>query len=346
MRTLARAITGAVAVVVIGSLAAPPGLASTDTEPPAPFDIVADVGEFQDGYVVTAPWNSIYITWFITSDNVGPISYELAVGGEVQRVVPQEDSYVQMTKRIEVPEGQFEVTVTAVDASGNRRPANQFLDVTVDKTDPSFDVDPTLSLRRGLATATDVPMRFDWSVSDIGTGLDYVRVGYGTTCCVDLDPSVQTYAFGLPLRSVKQWRVFAYDRVGRVAKRARNTYVRPAKASELRAIGDWRRRTLSGGFDGDELVSRTKGDRLVFRVRALSVSWVATQGPGRGIADIYVDGVRSATIDLRSAHQRSSHAVWSTALSPGRGHRIEIVNRSPAARPLVGSETLLVHGSS
>ena len=34
-----------------------------DTTPPAPFDFVADAGDYQTGYAVASPYSNIYVTW-------------------------------------------------------------------------------------------------------------------------------------------------------------------------------------------------------------------------------------------------------------------------------------------
>jgi hypothetical protein len=340
LRTGAAVLTAIGLVSTVGPQVA---VAETDdTTPPAAFDLVADAGDYQTGYVVASPWTSVSVSWNLTTDDTSTVTYEILVDGVLQRVVDANDDYDTMSKRVDVPDGAHDIAVVAVDDSGNRRPANQTLDVFVDKVSPTFTSFPLLLLRRGQVSMDAIPVRYTWTATDVGTGLSQVRIGYGPTCCTLVDVDSTHHDFTVPAYSDRNWRVFLYDGVGRTERVTRQVAITPLPNAQMEAKGSWSKRKLKGAVDNDERVSSKPGDRMVFRVAGRSVSWVTTKGPKRGVAEVLVDGRLRATIDLRADTLRPSQAVWAYKLPLGGSHRIEIVNRSPKARSTVGVDAILV----
>ena len=52
-----------------------PANATGDATPPGAFDLVADAGEYQTGYVVASPYNNIYVTWLPSVDDQSSVTY-------------------------------------------------------------------------------------------------------------------------------------------------------------------------------------------------------------------------------------------------------------------------------
>ncbi|MEO8330292.1 MAG: hypothetical protein ABI586_09820 [Candidatus Nanopelagicales bacterium] len=322
-----------------------PGTASgetVDVTPPQPFDLVADAGDYQTGYSIASPWTSVSVSWNVTSDTESALQYELAVDGVLQRVVDNVTNYSTISKHVDVPDGEHTVTVTAVDTSGNRQPANQILDVVVDKFSPIFTSFPLLLLRTGPVTLDAIPVRYTWTASDEGTGLDHIRIGYGHDCCFQVAPTLSSYDFTVEQGSLRNWRVFIYDGVGRTERVTRQVVVEPVAAGQIDRVGNWETRTVDGAIGDDERISTKAGDRFTMKVTGRSVAWVTSLGPNRGKADIYVDGKLVKTVDLKADALQPSRSVWASKLALGSSHRITIVNRSPHARRAVGLDTFLL----
>ena len=105
-------------------------------------------------------------------------------------------------------------------------------------------------------------------------------------------------------------------------------------------------RQVEGSFtERGEITTSRRGDEAVFNVQGRAFAWVATKGPKRGVADIYVDRRLKATVSLRAPTIQRSQAVHVQRVSTRREHRVVIVNRSRQDRPIVGLETILVQGS-
>lgn len=328
-----------IALVLVGATSA---AADPDTQAPDPFDIVADAGEFQTAYSVAAPYNSIYVTWEATTDDTSAVSYEVTVDDAVVRLVTDVDGYILVTKRVEVPEGRHVVGVTAVDAAGNRQPAEHTLDVVVDKVSPTFTSFPLLLLRIGRVTDAGYPVRYTWTGTDVGTGLAQVTIGPSSECCFTVSPELTSFDFTVEPESPVAWRLRLYDGVGRIGRVIRDAYISPVPWSESRHSNGWTQRPDSSAIDDSEWVSSTKGDRFSFKAVGRSVAWVATTGPTRGRADVLLNGRVVDTVSLTTAKRHEARVVWASKLPLGQESTVTIVNRSKGSRQVVGVDALLL----
>lgn len=78
--------------------------------------------------------------------------------------------------------------------------------------------------------------------------------------------------------------------------------------------------------------SSTPGAWATVYFRGTRLDWIAVQGLTPGVADVYLDGVKKATIDLAAAASTYRVNAWSTGTLPEGGHMVEIV-RSPSSSP-------------
>lgn len=78
--------------------------------------------------------------------------------------------------------------------------------------------------------------------------------------------------------------------------------------------------------------SSTPGASATINFRGTRLDWLAVQGLTPGAADIYLDGVKQATIDLTAPASAFQVAAWSTGDIPAGDHMVEIV-RSPSSAP-------------
>ena len=180
-RTAVAVALGAAVLVVVSATSTAPAAAVGDTQPPAPFDMVANASKYQNAFEVASPYTSVTAAWYLSTDNVTSqldIAYEVAVDGVVQMTVQAEEVGTgKLSRRVEVPDGSHALTVSAVDESGNRQPANQQLSVFVDKSNPTFGPGARLLMAKGTASADAVPVRFTWTADDVGTGIRSLQSG-------------------------------------------------------------------------------------------------------------------------------------------------------------------------
>jgi hypothetical protein len=110
----------------------------------------------------------------------------------------------------------------------------------------------------------------------------------------------------------------------------------------LREVGE-RASTLQGGWamaghaaysDGVAAYSRNRGDELSFAFRG-SVAWIGPRGPGRGVADVFVDGALVASVDTGAARFSPRQVLFAFSAGDSRQHLLVTRVRGTPGRPMV-----------
>ena len=108
------------------------------------------------------------------------------------------------------------------------------------------------------------------------------------------------------------------------------------------SAGDWQK-VSHDKASGRTVTYATKTDstaEVAFTGRAVAL--VATRGPNRGKADVYVDGELAATVDLRAAETRWRRVVFSRDWADIGDHTISVVVHGTDGRPRFDIDALLV----
>ncbi len=98
----------------------------------------------------------------------------------------------------------------------------------------------------------------------------------------------------------------------------------------------WKTGAVKNAFAGRVHFATKAGKDVRFVVRdtdvaqstgvaqAQSLAWVSAKGPDRGIAQVLLDGVKVATVDLYAPTQQARQVVWSRNVNSSRAHVLEI----------------------
>jgi hypothetical protein len=77
-----------------------------------------------------------------------------------------------------------------------------------------------------------------------------------------------------------------------------------------------------------------------------SVAFVSTRGPGRGIAEVWLNGSKVATVDLYAASIQKARVVWAAGVASGT-HQLEVrvtgTRNASATGVRVDVDAFLVH---
>ena len=95
-------------------------------------------------------------------------------------------------------------------------------------------------------------------------------------------------------------------------------------------VGAWSNFTTgkaSGGSYGRSSTSGPSPASATVYFTGTRLDWVAMKGTTTGIADVYVDGEKVATIDLAAASASYNVMVWSTGTCPNGNHSVQIVRK-------------------
>jgi subtilisin len=229
-----------------------------------------------------------------------------------------------------------------------RRP----IDLTVrHDTSPPTATAPRLSFRAPVTMGqTTVPLRLTWSGKDVGSGVAGFEQEEGrngaTPAAVALSPASATSRLltGSLGGSLVE-RVRATDRVGNTGAWATAPAIELAGFSEASSLvtrsSGWTSTANSSMWGGRGRYATGAGQWMSFRFSGRAVAWVATKGPGRGAARVYLDGVHVATIDLYASSNRYRQVVFARDVTEGL-HTLKVVVYGTSRRPRVDVDGFLV----
>ena len=197
---------------------------------------------------------------------------------------------------------------------------------------------PTVSSVRvtpatGSSLTTSVNARITWAGKDRESGLQrfslQVSRNGGAWKALTLPSRLATSVTKrLAVGSTYRFRVRAKDRAGNVGAWTYSPTVRPRRYDDGTAAATWSSgwsRVAAAGAVGGHLRTTTLGARTVrFAFTGKAVGVLAPRGPGLGFAQVYVDGVLRATIDLQSSVDVPPRVVWTRSWASSAKHTVRI----------------------
>jgi hypothetical protein len=104
----------------------------------------------------------------------------------------------------------------------------------------------------------------------------------------------------------------------------------------------WRRVASASALGGWLDASSRAGAWARYRFTGRSIAWIAPVAPTRGRADVYVDGVRVARVDLWARAFGQRRVVFQRSWTASGLHTLEIRNLATVGRPRIDLDALLV----
>jgi hypothetical protein len=195
----------------------------------------------------------------------------------------------------------------------------------------------TQELYAGLAF-----MRVAWSGTDVGSGIDRYeqsesRDGGPWTGLYWLYPDHDQRGFFT--ERTYQIRIRAQDHADNLSDFAVGPTFRVSRYSDhnlrITYSGTWATATSSAYWNGATKWSTQAGARATITFTGKSIAWVATKGPNRGKAEIWVDGVKNATVDLYRDPLREQQVPWAKIWTENGTHTIQVRVLGTVGRPMV-----------
>jgi fibronectin type 3 domain-containing protein len=212
----------------------------------------------------------------------------------------------------------------------------QTVELTGNGTDaaaPSAPGRPAVALAVGqpLGTTT-VPVSVSWAPSATGTLTHYElqqSVGTGAFATVPVEPQTATSVVRQLTPANYRFQVRGCNGVNCSA------WVATAAATNLTALqenakdvafgGTWSGNVaVAGAFGGNVRNSSTVGSKAQVKFTASSVQFVSTKGPDRGVAEIWINGVRVATVDLYAPELQARQVVFTRTGLPASQTQLEV----------------------
>jgi beta propeller repeat protein len=235
--------------------------------------------------------------------------------------------------------GPISITATTtlkfigVDAFGNQSEA-VVATYTINEvsSSPVITQAPATVLKAARLGTTSVPAVISWAGTDDVAVTSYQlqrRVNGGSWGNIALSPVTATSKtlFVSPGKSY-EFRVLARDADGNASAYANGPVFDVVASQEqspaITYTGTWAQVTLSGAFGGQVKHSSTNGSKATITFNGTSISWISTKAKAHGKAEVWLDGVKVATVDLyRSSTQARMTVFTRNNLTPG-SHTLEI----------------------
>jgi hypothetical protein len=114
------------------------------------------------------------------------------------------------------------------------------------------------------------------------------------------------------------------------------------RSSSLVYRGTWRQNASGPATDDSITTSTQTGAYVRYRFTGLGVAVVAPTSATRGKANIYIDGVYRATIDLVSSTTQHRRVVYARSFGSSGTHTIELRVLGTSGRPMVSLDAFVV----
>ncbi|GFH35891.1 N-acetylmuramoyl-L-alanine amidase [Streptomyces pacificus] len=276
---------------------------------------------------------SVTVNWSATTPSSLISKYELLVDGKVAATTAGTATSAKAT----LAAGTRKVSVRAVHQSG-RTTTSAAATVVAETTAPAFPTKPSLALRTGTVNTTAVPLTLSWKATD-SASLKEVRL----TAPVAKTYGPTTYSAAHTAKSAvaTAWKMTAYDRAGNTA--AASVTGTPVILQETSAAksGTWTTKSSTSYLGGKSSSSSSKNASLTWTFTGKSAAWVVSRATGSGQAYVYVDGVKAATVDLKSSTTKYRDAIWTKTWSSSAKHTVKIVVVGTSGRPTVTTDGLV-----
>jgi hypothetical protein len=273
---------------------------------------------------------AISVNWAATTPSSLITKYEVLVDGRSAATKTGTATSAAVT----LTAGSHTVQVRATHQSGKTTTTSSIA-VTAETTPPVFSTKPTLSLRTGTVDTAAVPVTLAWKATD-AAGLKEVRL---------TAPTVKTYgpttaSATLTAKSgvATAFSLTAQDLAGNTAVAATSGTPVIVQETSAAKTGTWTKKTSSSYLGSASLSSSTKNASLSWTFTGRSVAWIVSRASTSGQAVIYVDGTKTATVDLKSTTTAYRNALWTKKWSSAGKHTVKIVVSATSGRPTVTTD--------
>jgi thermitase len=227
--------------------------------------------------------------------------------------------------------------VRATDAAGNADSTPASRAWTVDATAPVAEP-PAQSLAPNSTLGTSaVPVKLTWSANDgtDGSGAARYELQQSTNGGAYSNVSLPTATATNITRSLApnytyRFRARAQDKAGNWSAWAEGPAFKVTayqeSSSAIVDTGAWTTAKLSGAYGGKVQHASLAGRSATFAVPTgtKDVAWVSTLASNRGQAEVWLDGVKVATVDLYDPATQKKRVVFSQRVDPEVIHKLEV----------------------
>lgn len=273
---------------------------------------------------------AVTVNWTATTPSSLITKYEVLVDGKSAVTKTGTATSAAVT----LAAGSHTVQVRATHQSG-KTSTSPSVAVTAETTPPTFSTKPALSLRTGTVDTTAVPVTLAWKASDTA-GLKEVRLTAPTA--KTYGPTTTSAQLTAKSATATTFSLTAQDLVGNTATAATSANPTILQETSATKTGTWTKKSSSSYLGGASLSSSTKNASLSWTFTGRSVAWIVSRASTSGQADVYIDGTKITTADLKATTTAYRHALWTKSWSSVGKHTIKIVVTATSGRPTITTD--------
>ncbi|GAB2865247.1 hypothetical protein GCM10027074_35750 [Streptomyces deserti] len=275
----------------------------------------------------------ITVNWTATTPSSLISEHELLVDGKTAATVAGSATSAKAT----LAAGTHQVQVRATHQSGSTT-TSAAVTVAAETTAPTFTTKPNLALRTGTVNTTGVPVKLSWKASD-NAALKEVRLTAPTTATYG--PTTTSANRTAKSGTATGWSMTAHDQAGNTGSATVSRT--PVILQETSAVksGTWTTKSSTSYLGGKSYSSSSKNASLTWTFTGRSVAWVVSRASTSGQAHVYVDGTKTATVDLKSSTTKYRDAIWTKTWSSSAKHTVKIVVVGTSGRPAITTDGIV-----
>jgi uncharacterized protein with LGFP repeats len=257
--------------------------------------------------------------------------YEIVVDG----AVVSKPSATATSASLTLAAGSHKVQLRAVNIDGTTVTSPVY-PVVVDKTTPSFSTQASIGIGAGTVGSTGViPVALRWKATD-NTLLQSLKITSPSN--VTLATTATSWASTSKNQAWNVWSVIAGDAAGNTKTSSVTQSAALLYESNAKRVGTWKTTTSASYLGGSILYSTAKTASATYTFTGRSVGLIVKRATNTGAFDVYVDGVKTSTVDTKASSTNYRNIIWTKSWTTSATHTIKIVVAGTATRPTVATD--------
>ncbi|MFI9625094.1 N-acetylmuramoyl-L-alanine amidase [Streptomyces sp. NPDC052042] len=277
--------------------------------------------------------SAVTVGWSASTPSVFVSKYELLVDGKSVATTAGTATSATATPAV----GTHTVQVRATHQSG-KVTTSAAVTVVADQTAPTFATKPNLALRTGTVNTAAVPLTLKWKAQD-AAALKEVRLT--APVAKTYGPTTASASHTAKSAVATKWSMTAYDQAGNTAAASVSGTPVILQESAGTKTGTWTTKSSSSYLGGKSYSSSSKGASLSWTFTGRSAALVVSRAANSGQVHVYVDGVKTSTVDLKSSTTKYRDALWTKTWSGSAKHTVKIVVVGTSGRPAITTDGLV-----
>ncbi len=276
---------------------------------------------------------AVTVNWTATTPAALIKQYELLVDGKPAVTTAGTATSAKATLTL----GSHSVAVRATHQSG-KQATSAPATVVAETTAPTFTTKPNLTLRTGTVNTTAIPVTLAWKATD-SEALKEVRLT--APLAKTYGPTTTSAAHTAKSDTATTWNMTAHDIAGNTAPASITGTPVILQETSATKSGTWTAKSSTSYLGGKSYTSSSTNASLTWTFTGKSAAWVVSRATTSGQAHIHVDGVKTATVDLKSSTTKYRDALWTKTWTSSAKHTIKIVVVGTSGRPAITTDGLV-----